>query len=168
MSYEQVVGSYIVNFDNELDYLNCRMEYLEYLDCVTEYLDSCHNSIVNGESVSFLEFIQTEAYDHSKCCVNNISQYPPHPIISDNTSIDTSKNAGFNTSSFAMSTPNYISNGEHRYRMYYDYASSFALPAFFLYSSITEPLEKNDRIKEEKKKEIIDDLIENRFDILDL
>lgn len=169
MSYDCAIEGYLVTFDTEQHYLNCRMEYLEYVDCAMECLDSCNNSIVNGEPVSFLEFIQTEAYDHSKCCVKHISQYSSHSVISDNISIDTSTNAGFN---FVMSSPNYISNnyisnGTHMYYVSYDGASDFDLSSFSMPPGIIEPLGNNIKIKEEKKK-VIDDSIENRFDILDL
>jgi len=57
MSYAKTIGGYRVTFDNEMSYLNCRLQYLQETDPCEKH---------------FPEFIQGEMYDNEKCVVENI------------------------------------------------------------------------------------------------
>ncbi len=59
MSYEKKIENHYVNFVTEIDYLNCRIEYVR--------LHRDKNSGVS--SITFLEFIQYELYDKDRCWV---------------------------------------------------------------------------------------------------
>lgn len=71
MSYIKSIDSYVVTFKDEVDYLNCRIDYLEYCK-------SCEDSY-QGEGVanvfSFLGYIESEMYDISKCEVESIAEF---------------------------------------------------------------------------------------------
>ena len=142
MSYIKSINSYVVTFKDEVDYLNCRIDYLEHCK-------SCEDSY-QGEGVanifSFLGYIESEMYDKSKCEIESIEEYDATAIIASSTSYVTGNldinpcyEIPISTSTVEQNSPIYYCNN--------------------IVTSFTIMEDKND-----------DDNgpIESRFDILDL
>ncbi len=167
MSYEKKIENHYVNFVTEIDYLNCRIEYVR--------LHRDKNSGVS--SITFLEFIQYELYDKGECCVNHIWVAPPllTNLFSTPSSLSTDTNTIGDDTYFGTTT----FNGEPVYGTVSVSVSLGNLsPSDFAASVWDMPIQsayapgehKKEKIKEKKKKkkEPPGDPIEDRSDILDL
>ena len=71
MSYSENIGNRTVRFKEEIDYLNCRIDYLEFSK-------NCEDSA--NDMLSFLGFIQSEMYDKNICEVESIDNPMVTPI----------------------------------------------------------------------------------------
>ena len=60
MSYDKNIYNYTVKFKEEIDYLNCRIDYLGH--CKFDETLNLH----------FLQFIQSEMYDKNRCEIESI------------------------------------------------------------------------------------------------
>ena len=67
MSFSKNISNHIVRFKDEIDYLNCRIDYLGYCkNCEDSYHGVCA-----PDMLSFFGFIQNEMYDKNKCEIEN-------------------------------------------------------------------------------------------------
>lgn len=196
MSFTQVIDNYIIKFEKEEDYLNCRLQYVQYC-----------KGIEGLPEVTFEQYVITGMYPKGTCVVENIEPV----VIPSSTSIGNDSNYfSFDSGNFTIGTStmgnmgmpitNTLPGGTFYYNedintigtmsnvgtisnvsLYPNALSSEQLAEVIWNPTISaamsptistamshSPIPSEDKKVEEKKEEPLDDPIKNRWEILDI
>ncbi len=163
MSYDQQINNHIIKFKDEASYLNCRLDYLKYCkNCEDSYQGEGH-----ADMLTFYGYIESEMYYDDTCEVESIE---PVPTESNSVIFDSFGGMAMNGDNMAIG---YYTTHANNLEVMSQIAesvtntdSNFAVN----YNDLTFRADGTWKIDEgkNKKEELPDKSIDNRFDILDL
>lgn len=173
MSFTQVIDNYIIKFEKEEDYLNCRLQYVQY----------CKDAVT--PEVTFEQYVISGMYPDGICVVESVEPV----VIPVSTNVGNDSNYfSFDSGNFTIGTSSIVTSPGSPF--YYDDADSSnigtitnisvtsgALSSGEIASAIWDnaipvsygtTLSKDKKEKvEEKKEEPPDEPIKSRWEILD-
>ena len=162
MSYVKQIENYNVKFKEEINYLNCRIDYLGHLKFVVM------------PEVSFLQFIQNEMYDKNRCDIESIEMMSgeSNSVFNDNyytIATDFAHGNSFPVYNGDLVTADNIIDGDLIFNSSSNISSNDSNNSVWVnlhdYGWTVSNETKN---KLNNKKEEPDDPVESRFDILDI